>query len=130
MAPGSMEWPVPGRIEARFGRETTSRFGTAIVRNGVEIAAVSGAPVRAVQAGRVAFADTFVGFGRVVILDHGDNAYTLYGHLETVEVNKDDRVERGRNVGTVGTAPTGASSLYFEVRVDGRPVDPVQWLQK
>lgn len=127
---GRLEWPAPGRIEARFGREPSSRFGTVIVRNGVEIGAASGAPVRAVEAGRVAFADTFTGFGRVVILDHGAKSYTLYGHLATIEVSKDERVERGRVLGSVGTTPTGAASLYFEVRIDGRPVDPVQWLKR
>jgi septal ring factor EnvC (AmiA/AmiB activator) len=127
---GRLEWPVPGHIEARFGRETSSRFGTVIVRNGVEIGAETGAPVRAVEAGRVAFADTFTGFGRVVILDHGGKAYTLYGHLAAVDVSKEERVERGRVIGSVGTAPTGSASLYFEVRIDGRPVDPVQWLKR
>jgi murein hydrolase activator len=127
---GRLDWPVPGRIDARFGRETSSRFGTVIVRNGVEIGAEAGAPVRAVEAGRVAFADIFTGFGRVVILDHGGKSYTLYGHLAAIEVSKDERVERGRVVGAVGTAPTGSASLYFEVRIDGRPVDPVQWLKR
>lgn len=127
---GGLDWPTQGRIDARFGRETSSRFGTVIVRNGVEIAAEDGAPVRAAEAGRVAFADLFSGFGRVVILDHGSKAYTLYGHLATIDVKKDERVDRGRLLGSVGTAPTGASSLYFEVRIDGRPVDPVQWLKR
>ena len=68
--------PSPATMAARFGREASSRFGTVIVRNGMEIAAAAGAPVRAVQAGRVAFADAFTGFGRVVILDHGAKAYT------------------------------------------------------
>ena len=130
LAAGRLDWPVAGRIESRFGREASSRFGTVIVRNGVEIAAEAGAEVRAAEAGRVAFADTFTGFGRVVILDHGNKAYTLYGHLAAIDVNKDQTVERGRNLGTVGTAPTGAASLYFEVRIDGRPVDPVQWLKR
>lgn len=130
LAAGRLDWPVPGRIEARFGREASSRFGTVIVRNGVEIGAEMGAPVRAVEAGRVAFADAFTGFGRVVILDHGGKSYTLYGHLAAIDVSKDERVERGRVLGSVGTAPTGAASLYFEVRIDGRPVDPVQWLKR
>jgi septal ring factor EnvC (AmiA/AmiB activator) len=130
VARGRMEWPVAGRVEGRFGRQASSRFGTAIVRNGVEIAAEAGSPVRAVQAGRVAFADTFTGFGRVVILDHGSRAYTLYGHLAGLDVSKGDQVTRGQPVGTVGTGPTGNASLYFEVRIDARPVDPVQWLKK
>jgi septal ring factor EnvC (AmiA/AmiB activator) len=129
LTPGRLEWPVAGRIESRFGRETSSRFGTVIVRNGVEIGAGAGSTVRAVGPGRVAFADTFSGFGRVVILDHGSKAYTLYGHLATIDVRKEERIAQGHPLGSVGTAPTGAPSLYFEVRIDGRPVDPVQWLK-
>jgi septal ring factor EnvC (AmiA/AmiB activator) len=126
---GGLDWPVTGPIEAGFGREPSGRFGTVIARNGIEIRSTTGTPVRAVQAGRVAFADAFMGFGRVVILDHGAKAYTLYGHLATVDVSKDGRVERGQVIGRVGTTPTGVSSLYFELRVDGRPVDPIQWLK-
>lgn len=126
---GLLEWPVAGRLQSRFGREVSERFQTAIIRNGIEIGAALGAAVRASHDGRVAYADAFTGFGRVVIVDHGGKAYTLYGHLATIDVVKDERIARGRTVGTVGTAPTGTTSLYFEVRVDGRPVDPLQWLK-
>lgn len=130
VAPGGLAWPIRGRVLARFGKQTSSRFGTAIVRNGIDIGAETEAPVRAVQAGRVAFADAFTGFGRVVILDHGSKAYTLYGHLAGIDVSKGDTVVAGRVLGTVGTGPSGEASLYFEVRIDGRPVDPVQWLER
>jgi septal ring factor EnvC (AmiA/AmiB activator) len=127
---GTVAWPVEGRLAARFGREASSRFGTAIARNGIEIEARPDAPVRAVLAGQVAFADIFTGFGRVVILDHGNKAYSLYGHLASLDVNKGQQVSQGQSVGIVGTAPAGSPSLYFELRIDGRPVDPVQWLKR
>jgi len=126
---GTLTWPVPGRIEARFGRQASSRFGTMVNRNGIDIGAAAGAPVKAVQAGTVAYADAFAGFGRVVIVDHGGRFYTLYGHLASVDVSKGASVKAGDDLGTVGMAPTGSPSLYFEVRIDGRPADPVQWLQ-
>jgi septal ring factor EnvC (AmiA/AmiB activator) len=126
---GAMPWPVPGRVEARFGRQPSSRFGTMVNRNGIDIGADPGAPVKAVEKGTVAYADAFAGFGRVVILDHGGKFYTLYGHLASVDVSKGAAVEVGDDLGTVGMAPTGAPSLYFEVRIDGRPADPVQWLK-
>ena len=126
---GSMTWPVPGRIDARFGRQQSSRFGTMVNRNGIDIGAAVGEPVRAVQAGTVAYADAFAGFGRVVIVDHGGRFYTLYGHLASVDVSKGAAVQAGDEIGTVGMAPTGTPSLYFEVRIDGRPADPVQWLK-
>ena len=80
--------------------------------------------------GTVAFAESFAGLGPLVILDHGDRAYTLYGYLATIGVTKGTRVEAGAIVGTAGRAPaTGAPALYFEVRVDGRATDPLQWLK-
>ncbi len=126
---GTMAWPVPGRVDARFGRQASSRFGTMVNRNGIDIGTEAGAPVTAVQAGTVAYADAFAGFGRVVIVDHGGRFYTLYGHLASVDVSKGAAVQAGDEIGTVGMAPTGAPSLYFEVRIDGRPADPVQWLK-
>jgi septal ring factor EnvC (AmiA/AmiB activator) len=85
--------------------------------------------VKAVEAGTVAYADAFAGFGRVVIVDHGGRFYTLYGHLASVDVSKGASIRAGDDLGTVGMAPTGSPSLYFEVRIDGRPADPVQWLK-
>lgn len=126
---GTMAWPVPGRVEARFGRQPSSRFGTMVNRNGIDIGADSGSSVKVVQAGTVAYADAFAGFGRVVIVDHGGRFYTLYGHLASVDVSKGAAVQAGDEIGTVGMAPTGTPSLYFEVRIDGRPADPVQWLK-
>lgn len=127
---GTMEWPVRGQVSAKFGRQVSSRFGTMVRRNGIDIATAPGTPVKAVQRGRVAFADAFTGFGLVVILDHGERAYTLYGHLADATVSRGSTVEPGQVIGTVGTSPDGEASLYFEVRVDGRPVDPVQWLKR
>jgi septal ring factor EnvC (AmiA/AmiB activator) len=126
---GTMAWPVPGRVEARFGRQPSSRFGTMVNRNGIDIGADPGSSVKVVQAGTVAYADAFAGFGRVVIVDHGGRFYTLYGHLASVDVSKGAAVQAGDEIGTVGMAPTGSPSLYFEVRIDGRPADPVQWLK-
>lgn len=124
---GELPWPVTGAVLTRFGR-TTSSFGTAIQRNGIEIGTPQGSPVRAVHGGTVAFAAPFTGFGLLVILDHGDDAFTVYGHLSGTGLQPGDVVARGRTVGTSGAAPSGEPAAYFEVRIDGRPVNPVQWL--
>jgi septal ring factor EnvC (AmiA/AmiB activator) len=126
---GALEWPVNGRIVSRFGRSRASRFGTMVNRNGVEISSTEGQEVRAVHGGTVAFAAPFVGYGTLVIVDHGDNAFTLYGHLQQVSVTQGARVSRGSTVGRAGRNPDGQQVVYFEVRIDGRPVDPVQWLR-
>lgn len=126
---GDLDWPVRGRLVSRFGRERQSRFGTIVVRNGVEIDAQAGTAVRAIHEGRVAYADVFSGFGRLVIVDHGAGAFSLYGHLASVDVAKGDRLAQGATIGGVGRAPSGATALYFELRIDGRPVNPIQWLR-
>ena len=124
---GDLDWPVAGTVRQRFG-STDGLARTAA--NGIDLAATEGDGVHAVHDGRVAFADVFAGFGRLVIIDHGAQAFSLYGNLWDVEVARGAHVQRGDVVGTVGVAVTGAEGLYFELRVDGRPVDPVQWLKK
>src|SRR6185436_3852709 len=98
--------------------------------NGIEIAAPEGARVSAVHEGVVAFADSFSGFGNLVIVDHGAQAFSLYGNLLDIGVKKGAIVEAGQALGTVGASLTGPDGLYFELRVDGQPVDPFQWLKK
>jgi septal ring factor EnvC (AmiA/AmiB activator) len=112
---GALDWPVAGR----FTR----------ARNGIEISAAEGTAVAAVHPGTVDYADTFSGFGNMVIIDHGNNYFSLYGYLSSVGVMRGQHVDAGTEVGTVGTAPTGPAALYFELRVDGRSVDPIQWLK-
>jgi septal ring factor EnvC (AmiA/AmiB activator) len=124
---GDLDWPADGltirrRFDASGVRGATS--------NGMEFAVSEGAPVRAIHEGVVAFADTFSGFGNLVILDHGSRTFSLYGNLLDVAVKKGARVDRGQPIGSVGTTPAGPAGLYFEMRVDGQPVDPLQWLRR
>ena len=78
----------------------------------------------------MAYAEPFTGFGNLVIIDHGGQAYSLYGYLDSVAVTRGARVARGQAVGEVGHTPAGKPGLYFELRIDGKAVDPVQWLKK
>lgn len=125
-----LPWPVEGEVAGRFGRQRDARFGTSTVSNGITIAAVLGTPVRALHPGTVVFAGPFTGFGQLVIVDHGQQAYSLYGYLSVVRVQRGTSVNAGALVGDVGDAPDGSAGLYLEVRVDGRPVDPLQWLTR
>ena len=125
---GALEWPVPGRIVGTFG-QPSSRLGGTAVRNGIEIATDEDIPVRAVHGGSVGYAGPFTGFGTLVILDHGSNGYSLYGYLASTSLQQGDAVETGAEVGRVGLAPAGPPTLYFEMRIDGRSVNPVQWLK-
>jgi septal ring factor EnvC (AmiA/AmiB activator) len=124
---GALPWPVGGSVLSRFGRAPVG-FGTAIQRNGIEISTPLGTPVHAVHGGKVAHAAPFTGFGVLVIVDHGDNAFSVYGHLSGTALRAGDTVARGRTVGVSGATPDGQPAAYFEVRIDGRPVNPVQWL--
>ncbi len=125
---GSLPWPVAGQVSGRFG-QSESRLGGTAVRNGMEVSAPEGASVRAVHAGTVSFADEFTGFGTLVIVDHGANNYSLYGYLGSVSAQRGAQVAAGAELGRVGLSPAGPAALYFEMRIDGRSVDPLQWLQ-
>jgi septal ring factor EnvC (AmiA/AmiB activator) len=125
---GALDWPVQGRLVGLFG-QASNRLGGGAVRNGIEIAADEDAPVRAVHGGAVGFAGPFTGFGTLVILDHGGNGYSLYGYLGSTALQQGQTVETGAEVGRVGLAPAGPPTLYFEMRIDGRSVNPVQWLK-
>jgi murein hydrolase activator len=125
---GALEWPVQGRIVGTFG-QSSNRLGGTAVRNGIEIATDEDIPVRAVHGGLVGYAGPFTGFGTLVILDHGSNGYSLYGYLASTSLQQGAAVETGAEVGRVGLAPAGPPTLYFEMRIDGRSVNPVQWLK-
>jgi len=127
---GALPWPAQGVVTGRFGRQTNSRFGTSIARSGIEISLAEGQPVHAVHEGTVAFADQFTGYGNLVIVDHGDGAYSLYGYLLGLEAARGAHVDAQTTVGASGRDPSGNPALYFELRIDGKPVDPLQWLKR
>jgi murein hydrolase activator len=128
---GEMPWPANGIVIQRFGRQPAGRVaGISVTRNGIELSLAEGHPVVAVHDGTVTQAGPFTGYGQLVVIDHGGGAASLYGHLATVTVNKGDRVGAGSPVGVSGRNTGGNPALYFELRVDGKPVDPLQWLRK
>jgi murein hydrolase activator len=126
---GALDWPVTGRVVSRFGERRNPRFGTTTVQNGIEVEAAEQSQPVAIHEGRVAYAGLFTGFGQLVIIDHGGLAYSLYGYLSSIALIKGQRVARGQPVGRVGRSPAGNSALYFELRIDAKPVDPLQWLK-
>jgi septal ring factor EnvC (AmiA/AmiB activator) len=127
---GVLSWPATGIVTGRFGRQSLGRFGTAISRNGIEISLAEGQAVRAVHEGTIAYAEPFTGYGNLIILDHGEGEYTLYGYMSSMYVAVGDRIEANEPIGTSGRSPSGNPALYFELRVDGKPVDPLQWLKR
>jgi septal ring factor EnvC (AmiA/AmiB activator) len=102
-----------------------------MVRKGIDIDAPLGDGVRAVEKGRVVFADRFTGYGQMVIVDHGERYYTVYGHLSEIIRKNGDEVTRGDILGRVGDSDSlSGAKLYFELRKDGRSMDPLPWLRK
>ncbi len=126
---GRLDWPVDGEIIYNFGRvvnpnNTTTRW------NGIGIAASEGTPVKAVSAGSVVVAETFGTYGLTVIVQHGGGDYSVYGSLSRLSVQKGAVVSKGQVLGHVGAAdPELPPHLHFEMRPQGRAVDPLEWLR-
>jgi septal ring factor EnvC (AmiA/AmiB activator) len=120
--------PVRGELIGRFG---VPREGSGAPSRGWFIESAAGADVRAVAAGQVVWADWLRGFGNLLILDHGDGYMTLYGHNEALVAAVGATVARGEAVAQAG-ASGGAErpGVYFEIRYDGRAVDPAPWFAR
>jgi len=104
---------------------------TTVKNNGIDIKAPLGTPVHAVAKGKVVYNDRFLGYGNVVLVDHGKGYYTLYAHLQDIKVNLKDIVEKDQVVGSVGdTGSLEGPKLHFELRKNGKPVDPIPFLKK
>ena len=95
-----------------------------------ELEATPGESVYAIHEGEVVSVGTFEGLGTLVIVSHGDQAFSLYGYLASLAVHEGGQVDERAELGTAGVSPTGDATVYFELRIDGRPVDPVEWLKQ
>jgi septal ring factor EnvC (AmiA/AmiB activator) len=122
---GNLSWPVKGEIAERFG---APRKGGRLRAQGVTISAPAGSDVRAVSAGMVIFADWFRNLGLLIIVDHGEGYMSLYGHNEALEKKAGDMVAVDEVISRVGdTGGQSETTLYFEIRENGAPVDPALW---
>ncbi|MDD5559797.1 peptidoglycan DD-metalloendopeptidase family protein [Candidatus Methylomirabilis sp.] len=126
---GKLPWPTTGTLTSTFGKQEHARYRTVTWSHGIEINAPERQKIVSVFEGVVLYADWFKGYGRLIVLDHGDGYYTVYAHAAEILVKVGDRVAKGQAIGLVGTtgSVTG-SQLYFEVRHRGGPQDPVAWL--
>jgi septal ring factor EnvC (AmiA/AmiB activator) len=128
---GELPWPAEGPVTETFGRKRHPVYDTYTLQKGIEIDAGAGAVVQAVYEGRVRYADWFQNYGLVVILDHGGDYFTIYGHLESIAVRPGDWVDAGGRLGTVGeTGSLAGPSLYFEVRDGTEALNPQSWLRR
>jgi septal ring factor EnvC (AmiA/AmiB activator) len=127
---GSLPWPAPGRVRVAFGKRRDPRFETYTKENGIEIEADEGTPVLAVHEGTVVFAERFKGYGLMVVLDHGGKHHSLYARLAEARVGVGQHLAAREVVGSVGAGGLEGPGLYFEMRFQGRPEDPADWLEK
>ena len=121
---GGLSAPLAGKVVTRFGRQHDTTFDVTIENRGVEIEAPSGASVKSVGQGEVAFAGAVSGFGNVLIVQHGGGLFSVYGRLDTFLVKQGEAVKKGAVVGSLPGSPSGKSVLYLELRAGGTAIDP------
>ncbi len=124
-------WPVDGRLMGGFGERSDPFSGEGAYHTGVDISAPTGTPVHATADGRVQFAGLYNGYGRLIVVEHGNRYLTYYAHLSRADVMVGEEVRRGEVIGAVGT--TGRSTgphLHYEVRISQAPVNPYRFLNK
>jgi len=122
-------WPLRGKIIRAYGQETKS-YGTSVVNNGIDIAAAEGTKVVAADDGEVIFSDRYGGQGKLIIIDHKNGFFTLYAYNSELLVAKGARVKRGQAIAKSGmTGSATQASLHFELRKDGRAINPVPYLE-
>ncbi|MGH8754702.1 MAG: murein hydrolase activator EnvC family protein, partial [Burkholderiales bacterium] len=122
---GKLSLPVKGELANRFG---SPRTDSGLTWKGLFILSPSGQEVRAISAGQVVFADWLRGFGNLIILDHGTGYMSLYGNNETLYKQVGDYIRGGDTIATVGNSGGNVESgLYFEMRHQGKPIDPLTW---
>lgn len=122
---GNLPWPARGDIVSFFGRQTDPRYGANFMNPGIEIKVEPGTPVRAVSDGIVLHAMPLRGYGKVVLIDHGNVFITVYGHLEDISVSAGSRVKGGQVVGRTGSDP-----LFFGIRKENKWVNPLEYLSR
>lgn len=124
---GQLRFPVRGELVGRFG---APRAEGGTTWKGVFIRAGTGADVRAVAGGEIVYSDWLRGYGNLIIVDHGSDYLTVYGNNDTLLKEVGELVSGGDAIASVGTSGGGGDSgLYFELRHQGRPLDPMQWVR-
>jgi len=127
---GALGWPVEGKVIETFGKQVDPKFSTITFNNGMKIAAAPGAEVHAIFPGTVLFSQWFKGYGNLMIVDHGNRVFSLYGNLKSPAAAVGDRVSAGQAIAGVGEAEEAQGGyLYFEIRQDNKPEDPQKWLR-
>lgn len=127
---GSLPQPTEGLIVKRFGLIKGQDHSYTLNHKGIFISASPGAPVKSVFGGTVSYVGELPGFGKTLIIDHGDHYYTVYAHTQDVRVGLGDEIAQEQVVAKAGwPAMDKPSGLYFEIRHFSEPYDPQQWMK-
>jgi septal ring factor EnvC (AmiA/AmiB activator) len=121
---GVLDWPVAGTVAAPFGPKLDPRYGTRVPHHGIDIDTRPGAEVHVIFPGTVVYAAPFPGYGQTVIVNHAGRAFTLYAGLDQVRTAQNAVLSLGQALGTAG------DQLYFEIRIENRPEDPLPWFRE
>ena len=128
---GRLLVPVRGKVISKFGPARGGGYKAFTFQKGIDIKVERGEPVKSVFKGEIMFAQWLKGYGNLLIINHGENYYTLYAHLEEIFKQKGETVETGEVIATAGdTGSIKGMCLHFEVRHHGKPVNPMKWLRK
>ena len=128
---GRLPLPVKGEVISRFGPSRSGNYNSFTFQSGIDIKVERGEPVRSVFKGEVIFAEWLKGYGNLLIIDHGDNYYTLYAHVQEFFKQMGEKVDSEEVIATAGdTGSIKGICLHFEVRHHGKPMDPLKWLNK
>jgi len=126
---GKIAWPVRGKITRSYG-QVTKDYNTSVVSNGIDIAAPLNSQVIAADNGTVVFAERYGGQGKMIIIDHNNGFFTVYAYLNDLLVSSGAKVKRGQAIAKSGnTGSASEPSVHFEVRKDGKAVNPMSYLQ-
>jgi len=128
---GQLIWPVEGTVLVPYGLHHDSRLDRKILNNGIDIGAPLGSDIVSVGAGKVLYAGWFLGYGKLIIIDHGNGYNTIYAHTSEIAVHEGQQIKGGERIATVGdTHSIRGAELYFEIRHNGQPCDPLVWLSR
>jgi len=126
---GILALPVQGKLISGYGRQKNIEFNTYTFNSGIDISAPLGQVVHAAGSGEIIYTGNIKGYGQIIIIDHGGRITTLYAHLSKILIDIGEKVKKGQSIGQVGdSGGVSSTRLHFEVRVEGKPTDPMNWL--
>jgi len=126
---GILALPIQGKLISEYGRQKNTDFNADTFNSGIDISAPLGEVVHAAGSGEVIYTGNIKGYGQIIIIDHGGRMTTLYAHLAKILIDIGDKIKIGQSIGQVGdSGGVSSTRLHFEVRVEGKPTDPMNWL--